>query len=73
MNASLDRYLTIILVLIAIYLIVRNRDGFDGAIRGLGAFNIATIAGFQGKCVNAFGVRLDCVPQGTTDYPRITF
>jgi hypothetical protein len=80
----IDRYLIIFGVLIAIFLIVRNRQGFDSAIRGIGALNIASIGAFQGNCIDAFGVQIGgCygsrptggpgLPQGSGSDPNISF
>ena len=54
----LDKYLGIAFILIVVYLVLSNKDGFDSAIRGLGGLNIASIGALQGRDVNAFGVNI---------------
>lgn len=54
----LDKYLGIAFVLIVLYLILSNRQGFDSAIRGIGGLNIASIGALQGRNVDAFGIKL---------------
>lgn len=74
MSSTVDRYLMIAFVLIALYLVLANRQGFSSAISGLGALNIGAIGVFQGRCTDAFGVKVGCGgPVGVTNDPVITF
>jgi hypothetical protein len=52
------KYLSIAFILIVLFLVFKNKDGFDSAIRGVGALNIASIGALQGQPVNAFGVNV---------------
>lgn len=62
----IERVIILMLVLVVLYLLLANTNGFNSVVTALGKVNLSTLGVLQGRgCIDALGVKIGCAGPST--------